>query len=793
MPQLTILAFIAGIVSLAWWPNLPSLFFLFAWPVGGVGLLLFAQRHDSQRWANLCLVMLGWALGWCWCGLAAHKAMADRWPNEGLVSKSTHEIHWVEGHVVGLPAWSDDSLRFEFDTLDKAFPNRLLVRWHRPNAYIVPGQKWRLPVRIEPPQGRLNFSGFDYEQYLLAEGIGGLARVTTSTHAPIPLKRPEPPKGSFDRYRQILAENIQANTTSLEVASLKRALLIGDRATISDDLSGVLRDTGTAHLLAISGLHVGMVAGLGMGLGWVFWVLAAPFRLNLSRRGVMVVMGWGAGLFYAGLAGFSLPTQRAVVMLGVACLALIWQRRIMPYDALLVAGVIVLVWSPLSVLSVGFWLSFVAVAFLIWGFAWRTAQRQSLPGVRALIAAQVILSIGLLPLNVGLFGQWSPAALVANLAAIPWVGFVVLPSLLLSTAAEEMGLVLSVIATMTDVSLQVLVAFLRWLSVLYPTHTIAVPESAWTIVLALIGAFWLLSPRGWPGRWVGLALMSPLLLYMLPNRDLEPSSSDGALTLSVLDMGSGLAVMAETNEYRLLYDTGPGDGMGRDSIGDVLKVWPRSSDSSGPRLLIDDLILSHDHRAHRGGLGAIDQWAWVRRAYIPKDIELAHTLPIGRVLSCHRGQRWSQGQWTFEFVHPGPYLPNLGGNSGCVLWIHSDASSVLLGAGLDATGEAHIASMLPDLRTDVLVVGRSGHKDTTSQIWLEQLKPRMAIISVSISDPYGRPAPSVVQRLNDFGVRTLQTSQCQAMRLVLDPSDPMIQVTTMAVEKPRFWRDRSGC
>lgn len=779
---------------MAWWPKLPSFLFFFAALLVAVGCCVFASFYGRRRGLALRWVLLGWVLGFCWCGLAAYGAVADRWPKQDWAEAQSRDVHWVQGHVVGLPSWSGDSLRFEFDPIAPEFPKRLLVRWHRPNAYLIPGQRWRLPVRIEAPEGRLNFGGFDYERYLLAEGIGGLARVSTSAHKPVLLEQANAFRGLFDRTRQVLAENIQATTTSLEVAALKRALLIGDRSVISDHVRETLQQTGTAHLLAISGLHVGMVAGLGMGLGWFIWVLLVLFGLDVSRRGVMVVTGWCVGFAYAGLAGFSLPTQRAVLMLGVAALALMWQRRIMPFDALLMAAFVVLLLSPLAVLSVGFWLSFAAVTFLIWGFAWRSGMRQHFAGVRALVAAQLMLSIGLLPLNVGLFGQWSPSAFLANLVAIPWVGSVVLPTLLLSSMAHNIGWSLPFVARVGDESLSLLMSFLHWLAQMDWGHQILAFGSAWMMVLALIGAFWLLAPRGWPGRWVGLGLMGPLLLSpVLPTAQTQANFSDHSLVLSVLDVGSGLAVMAETGQYRLLYDTGPGDGLGRDAIGDVLKHWPRSDWPITHRLMIDDLVLSHAHREHRGGLGAIEQWAWARRAHVPKEMVLDPSLPIGNVFHCQRGHKWIDGLWTFEFVHPGRYLPDLGGNSGCVLWIHSDTSSVILSGGLDAVGEAHVAMMVPQLQADVLIVGRSGHKDTTSQIWLEQLNPSMAVVSVSGSDPYERPGVGVISRLDAFGVQVLQTSHCRAMRLVLGASDPEIQVRTVVGEKPRFWRNASHC
>src|SRR5699024_9446544 len=201
------------------------------------------------------------------------------------------EVQTVTGQVVDLPQRHDQSVRFvlavdQGDGVD-ALPARILVRWYRPHRRVEPGSRWRMNLRLEPPAGRHNPGGFDYQRHLLAQRIGAIARVRGQPR----LLANDPAARWLDRQRQRLADIIQTETVDRDVAALERALGVADRAAIRPELSQRLRQTGTAHLLAISGLHIGMVAGLaGLVTGW----LAAPLALltgRLDRRRIGVLAG----------------------------------------------------------------------------------------------------------------------------------------------------------------------------------------------------------------------------------------------------------------------------------------------------------------------------------------------------------------------------------------------------------------------------------------------------------------------------------------------------------------------
>ncbi|TVQ36939.1 MAG: DNA internalization-related competence protein ComEC/Rec2 [Wenzhouxiangella sp.] len=679
----------------------------------------------------------------------------------------------VNGTVVGLPEYRGQRVRFLFIP-DRGqadgLPARLQVSWYRPTEYVRPGQRWELPLRLDPPHGRLNPGGFDLHRHLVALRIGGLASVVDVPRALGQSRW----RGRVDRQRQYLSEVLQAETRYHRAAALTRALALADRAGMDAELSERLRRTGTAHLLAISGLHVGMVAGLAAVVGG--WLLA-PLVLassRLDRRRLALFCALLAATGYGFLAGWTLPTQRALIMLVVAAGALLLRRGLQPAHALVVAFAFILLLDPLAPLASGFWLSFAAVAVLIWAFAWRpVADGGSSGWLAGLFRAQVVIAIGMLPLNVGVFQHLVPVAFPANLVAIPLVGLLILPSLLLSVVLIMLDLPATWTLWLTETGLIWLLRVLDVLDGLDLGYRQVPGAGLLTVSLALVGALWLIAPRGWPGRWLGLALIVPLLWPRLPA--LEPD----ALEMTVMDVGSGLAVLVRTADEVLLYDTGPGDGEGNDALGRTL---PGLLNALGADSL-DRLVVSHGHRAHAGGLGTLDL----------SDPGLAVFSAHGVVgQPCQSGAEWHSGSWQFRFLHPSPGLPDLGGNSACVLHVSGPGGSLLLTGGIDQSVEARLLLENEDLQADVLVLSASGHRRAGSAEFLARLGPRLALASVSAVDRSGRPHPELADRLNAIEARLVSTAWCGAITVTMQPgAEP--RLLTQAGRQPRFWRRGQGC
>ena len=704
-----------------------------------------------------------------WCLLNLQWVQQRQWPDE-----HANAVITVQGQVVGVPQWRGHQQRFvlavepaEARRHDPVLPRRIEVSWYRPSDYLHPGEHWRFQLRLTPPHYRHNRGQRESNGYYLAQRIGALGQVVAAGER-VDDQHQRLVRAPLARSRQRLAEQLQATTADLNHAALKRALLLADRSAVSGDLRGLLQRTGTAHLLAISGLHVGMVAGLVGGVA--AWMLAPLASLGLAwqRRRVGILAGLSAALIYAALAGWTLPTVRAAIML--ACFVAAWslRHRLAPGRAWWVALLLVLWVDPMAPWQMGFWLSFLAVAALIWSFAWRTHHSgwsQPWRGVFSLLHAQAIMMVALLPLNLIFFGQWVPVAMVANLIAIPLVGAVVLPALLLAGALLWLDwLPLMSVAqaalTLSGWGLQGLLKVLSHLdSWPFGYHASTVNRADITLaaaVLAIIGAAWLLAPRGWPARPLGLLLWVPAFWPLWA----APSLPSAALHLRLLDVGDGQAVVIRTQSLLLWVDSGPGDGAGRDRLGRLLT----QGDGWGHEPSDHRIILSQRTRRFSGGLATLRQRWPDAPVYTPHPNE-----PGER--PCFAGDAFTADGWRFQFLHPSIGLPDLGANSACVLDIQGPGGRALVMAGVDQAVEQRLMLEQSNLNTDVLVLSDGGHRRGSSLEFLKATSPQWALISVPAFDRRGRPHAEVVNNLAREQISWLTTAQCGAIDVRFDPID----------------------
>jgi competence protein ComEC len=677
----------------------------------------------------------------------------------------------LSGHIDGLPVRQSRSVRFDFVPLpgDQPLPRRLRLSWYDTEAMPTPGACMTLVARLKRPRGVVNPAGFDFERHALVQGIGATGYVVRSL---------EPAPGcaqrfDIDRTRGALASDIDVAVEPGRVRATLKGLAIGDTREISDADWDLFRATGTTHLIAISGLHVGLAAAVGAGVFWVIYWLWPTLGLRWPRPQAMAIGALLTAGLYAVIAGFSLPTQRTLLTIAAMLAGVLTRRELGWWTRYALALLAVLLLDPLAPLTPGFWLSFGAVAWLILAFSqrWRPESWW-----RLWVLPQLALTVALLPLGLAFFQQASLAAPLVNLLAVPYVTFGIVPLLLLALLLSP---ITALAAPVWQLAAWLLGGF-DWLVV----TTADWPMTRWTLpppsllawTLALIGTLWLLAPRGWPGRALGAFGLLPLLWPRVE------SLPEGAFALTLLDVGQGQATVIQTQNHALLVDTGPGFPDGGD-LGD--RVLAPALSQLGVRHL-DRLIVSHDDLDHSGGTTSLRRRLPIARI----DASAPDTIPDARL--CQLGERWVWDGVEFEILHPPPTLPYLGNESSCVVRIEGPGGSVLIPGDIGEVIEARLIREQPTrLDVDVLIAGHHGSAGSSSAPFLEAVTPTQVWYSAGYRNRFNFPRPEVVERVTQVGARQHGTAESGAIRLLMLPDGDGVPEFARANHR-RWWHEASA-
>jgi competence protein ComEC len=709
-------------------------------------------------------------------------------------------------------------------------------------ADLHAGERWQMTVRLKAPHGNANPYGFDYELWMWEQGLQATGYVRDTLPNPalntaegvVPRMVGSTWRHPIERLRQWVRDAIFLKVPDTKLAGVIAALAVGDQAAIDRSDWDVYRATGVAHLMSISGLHITMFAwGAALCMGWL-WRRSARAMHWLPAQHAALIGGVLLATAYALFSGWGVPSQRTVWMLAtVALLRLSGKQWPWPMVWLLACAVVVAV-DPWALLQAGFWLSFVAVGVLFAtdsrasspvplsnGLAnkmalgssgelgsgrehgasreqgaseehglqaagvsdgtpvaqhSRFARLRAHPFTQKLIGAareQWLITLALAPLSLLLFQQVSLIGLLANAVAVPWVTLVVTPLALL-------GALWPALWTAAAWAVQLLGVVLQWFAS-SPFATFSVAASAGYIgAIAVFGSLLAVLRLPWPLRTMGAVMVLPALLWHTPRPD------DGQFELMAVDIGQGNAVLVRTAHHSLLYDTGPRFSSESDAGQRTLVPLLRAL---GERL--DTIIVSHRDSDHSGGALAVQ--AMQPQANLLSSLENEHDIITARdpkqaTKHCQAGQHWQEDGVDFQILHPqaADYdVPNKPNAMSCVLRISNGQRTALLVADIEAPQEARLIADNAPLQADILLAPHHGSKTSSTDAFLDTVKPRIAIFQAGYRNRFHHPAPEVAQRYIDRHIHMVTSPQCGAATWRSDQPDA---VTCQRTAHPHYWQ-----
>ena len=700
----------------------------------------FAKQYKKTRYVIFLVTIL--LLSFLYALVVARSVA--KWE---LPASSVGKRIVVTGYVSSLPEQKLEYSKFHFATdmiAGETQQTNLLLSWYgagRPQ--VRAGEKWQLLVKLKRPHGLLNPGGFDYEKYLWQQHIRATGYVVVS-----PINKRAVSSHFSVRYfnllwRQLIAAKLDDVLASQPLLGIIDALVLGKQSGVSKQQWQVFRDTGTSYLMAIAGLHISLVAGVVFALIQFLWRFSRRLTLWLPAKKAAVLCGLFAAVIYSLLSGFSIPTQRALIMLLVFAIAALLQRHTNVWYVLCMSLLFVLLFDPMSVLAVGFWLSFIAVVLIFYV----TAGRLQLSHVywRKYLRMQGTMTVGLAPFTLLFFAQASATTFIANIFALPMVCLIVVPMSLFGSMVllfcENFGYYILLSA---EKIMELVWWGLQWLSQYSQFNWHHAVFAWWQVVFAIGGIFLLLTPRGVFGKYAGLIWCCPLL-FCVPE---QPKF--GEIWFSMLDVGEGLATVIQTQQHVLVYDTGP--KFADSDVGESVVV--PFLQQMGVRQ-VDAMVVSHGDDDHSGGALSI-----LRLMPVAKVItSVPEKFPAAITQKCFANQSWQWDGVNFSMLSPPAAMPYSGNNSSCVLRVDNGKQSILLTGDIEHIQEKILLQQnaATSLASSIVTAPHHGSASSSSPDFVNAVNAQYVLFSAGYANRFHFPARTVVARYQMQGAKELQT------------------------------------
>jgi competence protein ComEC len=798
-----------GVQQLAQLPTVPWLICAFVFAT----LILISQFHPRfskqlqiQKYLKLFLLSTATFLfGVCWASSFALWRMSDKLP-QAWEQKTIA----IEGVVASVPEATERGMRFRFDvekihTKNAVVPQHISLNYYAANQYfnkksddfledsernsVSPGQfhageRWLFSVRLKRPHSTINPHGFDFESWALSENI----RATGNIKSKAGLKKIDNfvwrPSYVIEHLRENTQQRIARVLADKPYGGIIQALVMGDDSQISIDDWQVFLRTGTTHLMSISGLHITMLAGLVFSFVDFFWRRNPKLLMRLPTRKAATIAGAIAAFAYALIAGFSVPTQRTFYMLMAFAVALWSGRQLVIAQVLAMALLIVVLFDPWAVNAPGFWLSFGAVAMLAYALSGRIGQ---IPWFKAVLQTQWAVTIGMVPLLLIMFNQTSIISPIANAFAIPLISFVVTPLALLGSF-----LPIDWLLRLAYEALEMCMFVLNKLNQLPMATWQQHAPAPWTLFPAIVGVLWVLLPRGFPMRWLGLLGFLPMLL-IVPVRPVL-----GDMKVTVLDVGQGLSVVVQTATHTLLYDAGPKYNEQSDAGSRIVVPFLRGEGIGK----LDGFVVSHNDNDHSGGMRsvmALMPVTWLASS-LPEDADIPQ---LQRKIRCFAGQAWKWDGVQFEMLHPSRTSYDdatiKDNHRSCVIKVSSKSGSVLITGDIEKYDELDLLRLdAGKLKSDVIIVPHHGSKSSSTSDFIQAVLPSISIFTSGYLNRYKHPNPAVFERyqLTKSLLYRSDYNGAIEMRFISQGKDNQNEITPSKIhllswrnQYKRYWQD----
>ncbi len=815
-----LLTFFLGAILSLFLPEVPAISQLFLLLSLTIGCLFHKKIYFSS----------GLLFGALWVLTQAY-LYHNQLPNSLIDLMQNKQAFVVEGEVLSIQAKSAANLstkqktnntkRFNFrvsQVNNQKLSNSTIIRlsWNKATIEIAQGQKLSLNVKLKPAHGLANVGSLNYLTWLKANNISATGYVVNPNKKKDKKQHVNQLIEQKSTLRQWLFDRYQSISPNNELSPILMALAFGERSSLNPSHWQVLQATGTSHLIAISGLHVGLLASgayLIVMLFMRYLPLKDPRWQRVNIRYLAIFMSLLLAVAYAYLAGFSLPTQRALVMLVLYWFSRLLGIRLSAKRLLLLTLFILILITPFSLFTVSFWLSFYAVVIIflsLWRFKFFLSKGSAFTRfLKSLLIIQCALTLMLIPISAVFFQQISLVSLAANIVAVPWMSLVSIPCTLLSVFLMPFSE--QVAQWFIALSLQSLTWLWQYLTSLSELSYASLSLS-WhqqTMLLCLGGGTFIMvylspvKPAIAITKATAIILISVLISSFYLNSASEQTEQSSKNEKRVyqgpnlwqvvfFDVGQGLSILIKQNGHGILYDTGAAYPSGFNMSEAVILPYLQYIGMNK----LDKVILSHSDNDHAGGITLLENKITIEEL-ISNDSEISQR-PLS---ACIKGQRFNWQGLTFEVLSPSKISLQLKNSTAlnrakdakessfskqnvtkqknddsCVMLISDrTGKTVLLTGDISKKIETQIQTSYPKLSVDILQVPHHGSKTSSSAKFVKQLSPQIAVVSAGYLNRWRMPTHSVKQRYVDENIPLLNTAEVGQIVVTLEQQGIKVQ------------------